>query len=80
MDKEIVTQDSAAYANTLPPPEDIRTGTAPMVGTEQIREWDRILTQYKSGKAKLERRVQDAERWWKLRNQFPEERDRKSVV
>lgn len=73
MDKEIVTQDSAAYANTLPPPEDIRTGTAPMVGTEQIREWNRILTQYKSGKAKLERRVQDAERWWKLRNQFPEE-------
>ena len=43
------------------------------VDAEQIRKWNDALNKYKAGKAKLEKRVQDAERWWQLRNEFNED-------
>ncbi len=39
---------------------------------ETLRDWMRILQKYKTGKARLERRVQNAENWWKLRNEMEE--------
>ena len=49
---------------------------APMqqaVDAETLRKWNLLLAKYKSGKAHLDQRVIDAERWWKLRNEFTEE-------
>ena len=43
------------------------------VDTEQVRKWNEALSRYKDGKHHLEKRVQDAERWWRLRNEFCED-------
>lgn len=45
-------------------------GSALPVGHKQLEEYSRILNRYKAGKASVERRVQNAERWWKIRNSF----------
>ena len=42
------------------------------VDQEQLLEFGRVLTRYKAGKASVDRRVQSAERWWKVRNSFEE--------
>ena len=39
-----------------------------LIGETQLREFDRILQDYKQGKANLERRLIDNEQWWKLRH------------
>ena len=38
----------------------------------ELNKLNTILQLYKAGKRKLEKRVQSAERWWKLRNAFEE--------
>jgi len=43
------------------------------VDAEQCRKFTETLTRYKAGKARLEKRVQDAEKWWRLRNEFCED-------
>ena len=43
------------------------------VDSETVRKWNLLLAKYKSGKSHLDQRVIDAERWWKLRNEFTEE-------
>ena len=43
------------------------------VDAEQCRKWNELLAKYKSGKVKLEKRIQDAEKWWRLRNEFTED-------
>ena len=43
------------------------------VDEETVRKWNLLLAKYKAGKAHLDQRVLDAERWWKLRNEFTEE-------
>ena len=43
------------------------------VDAEQCRKWNELLARYKSGKVKLEKRIQDAEKWWRLRNEFTED-------
>ena len=42
------------------------------ITSEQLRIWTETLNKYKAGKKKLETRVINAERWWKLRNSFEE--------
>ena len=44
-----------------------------VVNEETVRKWNLLLTKYKAGKAHLDQRIVDAERWWKLRNEFTEE-------
>lgn len=44
-----------------------------VIGPEQLRTFNQALSRYKSGKARLDRRVKDAERWWNLRNEFVED-------
>ena len=46
-----------------------------VVDSDQIRKWNLALTRYKSGKHSEEVRVKDAERWWKMRNQYMIDRD-----
>ena len=43
------------------------------VTEETVRKWNITLAKYKAGKAHLDQRVLDAERWWKLRNEITEE-------
>lgn len=64
------------YAQELPQPQVTQaTGAgSPPIGLQQIEEWTRILSKYKSGKTRLDTRVKDAERWWKLHSEFPEEK------
>lgn len=48
-----------------------RAGAAPAalpIGKEQVAKFNRTLTKYKAGKASVDRRVKNAERWWKMRN------------
>ena len=47
----------------------------PPIGPKELREFTRILQKYKTGKVHLERRVIAAENWWKLRNNFEEEKE-----
>jgi len=38
------------------------------IGSEQVQQLTEILRKYHAGKANLERRVIEAEQWWKMRN------------
>ena len=42
------------------------------IGRTEINTLNAVLQKYKAGKRHLEKRVQSAERWWKLRNSFEE--------
>ena len=42
------------------------------IGAKELKEFTQTLQKYKTGKARLERRVVNAENWWKLRNSFEE--------
>lgn len=44
------------------------------VGPERLQEWIRILARYRAGKASVERRIIQAENWWKLRNTTEEDK------
>ena len=48
--------------------------TAQKIGKEQLVKFTSILQKYQSGKVHLERRVKDAEDWWKKRNSFQEQK------
>lgn len=41
----------------------------PGVDSTRVREFNRILERYKTGKASIDDRVRKAEEWWKMRNQ-----------
>lgn len=45
------------------------------VDEEQCRKWNERLTKYKSAKHQLDRRVIDAEEWWRMRNEFQERKE-----
>lgn len=45
-----------------------------VINADQLRIWTETLSKYKAGKARLEDRVIAAERWWKLRNQYEEQK------
>ncbi|MBR5730661.1 MAG: hypothetical protein IKX89_01780, partial [Firmicutes bacterium] len=47
-------------------------GISAPVGRAELDRLNAVLQKYKAGKRHLERRVQSAERWWKLRNAFEE--------
>ena len=40
----------------------------PKIGVQQLREFTKILEEYKTGKASTDARVIAAENWWKLKN------------
>lgn len=62
--------------------DELRTqlNTEAGIGVEQIKKLTEILRQYKSGKIHTERRVIDAEQWWKLRNNPEEGKDRATMA
>ena len=45
-------------------------GMKPPVDEERVREFAQALNKYKAGKVSVDRRVRNAERWWKMRNQI----------
>lgn len=40
------------------------------VGPEELRNWNLTLAKYRAGKRSLDRRIREAEEWWRLRNRF----------
>lgn len=46
--------------------------TQQAVNEERLQEWSKKLNEYKAGKASVDRRVQAAEDWWRLRNDAQE--------
>lgn len=54
--------------------ESIHGGAAPampmakVIGEDRVRDAYMIMRKYKAGKARLEMRIQSAQKWWKLRN------------
>ena len=50
------------------------------IGAEQLREFTKILEEYKSGKVQTEQRILASENWWKLRNSIEEQKDSKSAA
>ena len=56
---------------------------APMVqkiGHEQLKQFTKILEDYKSGKVQTEQRILASENWWKLRNSIEEQKDSKAAA
>jgi hypothetical protein len=56
--------------------------SAPMVqaiGAVQLREFTKILEDYKAGKSNTEQRILASENWWKLRNSIEEQKDSKAA-
>ena len=51
-----------------PEAADAWKATGDPIGEEQVREANRVLQEYKSGKAMLEKRIVDNEKWYKLRH------------
>lgn len=63
-DKAINIHESADTKPDIPDP------FKPGVDEVRIREFNKELKDYRSGKRSLEQRVVDAERWWRMRNSF----------
>lgn len=42
--------------------------TVSRISKEQLTKWEKTLNEYKAGKASVDKRIQSAEKWWKLRN------------
>lgn len=63
-------QPIAGYGtDTQTQPDKSPERLVPGVTSDRIREFNRILNKYKAGKASIDQRVQQAEEWWKMRNQ-----------
>ena len=50
-----------------------QTATTPIpmqavIGSEQLKQFTKVLQEYKAGKARTEQRIVASENWWKLRN------------
>lgn len=58
-------------------PEEIPVMGVPIIGPEQVKNFTRVLQQYKAGKAQTEQRIVSSENWWKLRNTLEETKDKK---
>ena len=52
---------------------------AKKIGAEQLREFTKILEEYKAGKTQTEQRILASENWWKLRNSTEEQKDSKTA-
>ena len=52
--------------------------TVQKIGAEQLREFTKILEEYRSGKVQTEQRILASENWWKLRNSIEEQKDSKA--
>ena len=50
-------------------------GGAAIIGPEQLKNFLKVLEEYKSGKVKTESRIVASENWWKLRNSVEEEKE-----
>lgn len=62
-------------------PQEAQQPMQPMaVDEKRLQEWTKKLNAYKAGKASLDRRVQESEEWWRLRNDAQEWRNGATVA
>ena len=52
----------------------VRVLGAPAIGEEQVKQFNKVLQEYKTGKAQTEQRILASEDWWKLRNTRQEQK------
>lgn len=55
-------------ADTQTMPTELWAEPVSKITREQLNIWERKLNEYKAGKASVDQRIQNAEKWWKLRN------------
>lgn len=67
--KKIVTSHDAETKPDIPDPY------KPGVDSVRVREFNNELKKYQAGKRSVDQRVVDAERWWKMRNSFMQEKN-----
>lgn len=65
--------DAAKNMATGQPQQPMASAQA-VIGAEQVKEFMRILEEYKDGKVNTEQRILESERWWKLRNSEVEQK------
>lgn len=65
--------------NTMQPAAPSAAPTVQRIGPEQLREFTKILEDYKAGKSNTEQRILASENWWKLRNSIEEQKDSKAA-
>lgn len=58
----------AGVMPAVPPMEVTTIPKGSVITKEQLTKWNVKLNEYKAGKASVDRRIQAAEKWWKLRN------------
>ena len=46
-----------------------------VIGSEQLKQFTKVLQEYKTGKARTEQRILASENWWKLRNSTEEKKE-----
>lgn len=67
-------KDEIITGEQLPVEEEAAPAPELPVNKERLQKFNQILQKYKSGKASVERRVVNAEQWWKMRNEAQEKR------
>lgn len=67
--------DMQALLPANDPSTDSIEPAAKAIGASQVRDFTKILNDYKAGKANTEQRIRASEDWWKLRNSRQEKKD-----
>ena len=71
---EIEKKPTSEVGATVP----VGQAPAPMmavIGSEQLKQFTKVLQEYKAGKARTEQRILSSENWWKLRNTTEEQKE-----
>lgn len=53
----------------------VPTPVREVIGSEQLKQFTKVLQEYKAGKARTEQRIVASENWWKLRNSIEEQKE-----
>ena len=68
---EIEMKPTSEVGATVPAPAPIQA----VIGSEQLKQFTKVLQEYKAGKARTEQRILASENWWKLRNSIEEQKE-----
>ena len=66
---------TAPAGQTAPAPAPAPAPIQAVIGSEQLRQFTKVLQEYKAGKARTEQRILASENWWKLRNSIEEQKE-----
>ena len=68
---EIEKKPTSEVGAMVPAPAPVQT----VIGSEQLKQFTKVLQEYKAGKARTEQRILASENWWKLRNSTEEQKE-----